>query len=381
MLVLPRTLVWIAAVPLVWAGLAAADEPDEQGEKVEKVALRASDGRFLRAGDDGRVVPRLFWPGERETFELVEGAEGRIALKTPDGRFLVAAGRDGRTLRAAAGDPGGRGSFLAVPGEGNRVGLKTAGPGPLVTVAPGEEKPSEDGWRPSPEVPGEHQALEIYHVGEMPAPIRLTLALAIQTLAAKELVDEEYDKTRSKLKRRYVELPAPTLRDPGRKKRHKVFAMREETRLVAKLDGTPKIRVVEMPYLKDRRDPEVGLLMFVVEAEIPVQGHARYKVPEAWSASTGFRATAAIHAVAELRARRTGDRVSLDPPKVLDVRAEVCKLDLSNDLLNTARAAIEDLINHELRDRHDKIVAEANEEIAEAVQSQEFRVPLLDLLK
>lgn len=368
------------ALTLVWAGAAAADEP---AEKAEKVALRTAGGRFLRAGDDGRVVSGRFCPGEQETFELIEPAEGRIALKTSDGRFLVAAGREGRTLRAAhlEGDPTGPALFRVVHVEGNGVGLESAVRGTFVTVDPAAKTPSEDGWHPPRGTPARRQTLEIYRVGEMPLAVRTTLALAIQTLAVKELVDEEYDKTESKLKKRYVELPAPTLRDPGRKKRHKVLAIREETRLQAKLDGPPKIEVTEMPYLQGRQQPEVGLLMFVVEAEIPAQGRARYKVPDVLSASTGFRATAAIRAVAELRAQRSGNRIALDPPKVLDVRAQVRKLDLSNDLLNTARAPIEDLINHEIREKHDKIVAEANEEITDAVQSQEFQVPLLKYWK
>ena len=156
--------------------------------------------------------------------------------------------------------------------------------------------------------------------------------------------------------------------------------MREETEVRARLDGPLEIRITHMPLLKDYLREDVARLMFVVEATVPVRGRVRYRVPDVLSASTGYRTVIDLTTVAELSLERADDQLTFHPPEVLDIRIDMRWLDLSNDVLNAARKPIREAINHELRKKHDRILAEANKTIRKAVKTQEFRLPLLRYL-
>ena len=124
----------------------------------------------------------------------------------------------------------------------------------------------------------------------------------------------------------------------------------------------------------------LNVLMFVVEARLPVRGRVRYRIPDALSASTGFRTVVWLATVGEVRLKKSADQLSLSPPELLEVRVEMHTLELSNDLLHALRRQIKDLINRELRKNNDRIRREANRAIAKAVETQEFRHPLLQYL-
>jgi hypothetical protein len=55
----------------------------------EKVALRAANGRFLRASDDGAIRADSFFLLDKEIFELVSRGQHEVALQGPGGRYLV----------------------------------------------------------------------------------------------------------------------------------------------------------------------------------------------------------------------------------------------------------------------------------------------------
>jgi hypothetical protein len=303
----------------------------------EEVVLRAPDGRFLRVTPQGELRADRILPSEEETFELTPAEGERVTLKSRQGRFLT-------VVRQSPG------------GES------------CVVLAAGAAMPAP---------PGPELAFEIYRAGQLPTAVQAALGLAISGLAAAELQNKEYDKVRSRLKEEYVELPAPTLRDLKRKKRHRVFVMREEYQVHARLDGLPDIRLMAVPYLKNRLTPGRSVLMFAVEATLPLTGRVRYKIPDRLSASTGFRTVVDLAVVGQVKIEKTDDQVSTSPPEVLDVRVALRQLDLSNDLLNAARKPIEQFINRELRGNDDRIREQANEIVRKAVESQTFRHPLL----
>src|SRR4030042_624801 len=87
-----------------------------------------------------------------------------------------------------------------------------------------------------------------------------------QGIVAEELRGKPNDKVRSRKVERFVDLPAPTLRDPRRTKSHRVLSMIEEYHVKAELDGQPEIRIARMPTLRGYRDPSVNLLLFEVKA-------------------------------------------------------------------------------------------------------------------
>jgi hypothetical protein len=220
----------------------------------------------------------------------------------------------------------------------------------------------------------------VYDFGEVPSGIRSALSAAIGTIVTAEITGKPYDKTRVKKKTKYVDLPAPTLRNWTRMKRHRILATEEEYRMRAELAEQPVIRVTNMPYLKEHARPERGVLMFVASAELPVAGRVRYKVPNVLDASTGYRTTMALHLVVEVRAERQGDKLKLHAPEVLRIDIRLRDLDLSNDLLNVARKPIRDFINAEARRKHERIRREANKTIRRAVDDQTVRLPLLRYL-
>ncbi|MBN2218088.1 MAG: hypothetical protein JW719_12005 [Pirellulales bacterium] len=231
------------------------------------------------------------------------------------------------------------------------------------------------GWWFTPERP-----VIVYRFAEVPPVLRGALSAATRAMVVKELADKPYDKTRVKKKEEHIRLPAPTLRHPKRTKKHRILSTREEYQIQARLDGQPAVEITHMPYLKRHDQPEHGILMFVVRAELPVAGRVRYRVPDVLSVSTGYRAQVALDVVVEVRARRDADAVHLDAPEVLRIDARIENLNLSKDLLDAARRPIRDLLNDELRRKHDRIRQQANKAIHKAIDDQTFRSPLLRYL-
>ena len=117
----------------------------------ESVALRATNGRFLRVGDDGLLRAVSFLPAEKETFELVSRGDQRIALKGPGGRYLVADANNARGLRlgAAAAAAGDRETFQLLPAAENRFVLRPLVPGVPPALGSGEPRPpAQAAFRP-----------------------------------------------------------------------------------------------------------------------------------------------------------------------------------------------------------------------------------------
>jgi len=345
----------------------------------ERVVLRTLGGRFLRAAEDGSVRADSDFPTDRETFELVPRENGHFALKAGDGRFLVAEGRDARTLRADSPrvEPGDRETFLPISAGETRVGMKARNYRDFIVFDPAHMQAAEPS---EPDSPAAGQTVEIYRVTQIPGAIRMTLAAVVRSLVIEELKDEQYEKIKTKKRVKYVELPAPTIRDPGRRKRHRVLSIEDEYQIYAQLDGPPTIKILEMPYLKSYPQVGTGVLMFVAEAELPVRGLVRYKIPDLMSASTGFRTHVVLSLVGEIRAKKSDDEVSLDAPEVLRMHVELRWLDLANDVLNVLRRQIEDLLNDELRDRNARILQQANRSLSKAVAARQFRHPALRYL-
>jgi len=224
------------------------------------------------------------------------------------------------------------------------------------------------------------QPVVVYDFDEVPSSICGALSLAMRAIAMAQLNGKPYDKTRVKKKEKHVKLPAPTLRDWKRKKQHRILATEEEYRIRAELAGPPVIRVTNMPYLKEYDRPERGVLLLVVEAELPVTGRVHYKVPNVLNVSTGYRTRMALHLVVQVRTEREGNKLHLRAPEVLRIDVRLRDLDLSNDLFNVARKPIRDFINEEARRKHQRICREANKAIRKAVDDQTFRLPLLRYL-
>lgn len=360
-------------LPVIWALICASAAADE------RVALRTHSGRFLRAAEDGTVRADRLFPAQQETFLLLPLEDEHVALKAHDGRLLAAEGRHARTLRADSPrvEPDDRETFLWVPEGENRVALKARNYRDFVVFDGRGPKPSQPEQSSQP---GPAETVEIYHAGQIPPVLRSTLAIAIRGLVTAELTDKQYDKTRTQKKVKYIELPAPTWRDPGRKKRHRVLSMTEEFHVQAKLDGTPVIRILEMPYLKGYRDGQPGLLMFVVRAEFPVRGRVRYRIPGTLSASTGFATNVELAMVGEVRMNRSDQELSFGPPDLLSLHVGMRRLRLSNDLLDAVHRQVRNLINHELGRQQDRIRQQANRSLEKALKSRQLSHPLVRYL-
>jgi hypothetical protein len=379
----------------------------------EKVVLRAANGRFARADKDGTIRAEAWVPGESESFELTYRGKEGIALKGPGGRFLVADARDGRTPRllttsVQAGDAA---TLQVVPAGAGRFGLRPRGsPHALVFDSTAAQAPA---GRTAAGVTA-REMVEVFRVRELPAVLQTAIPAAVQALAAKELAGKQYDKTRSHKIEKHVELPAPTLQDPNRTKKVQVLGLTEEYRVQAQLDGEADIRLPGLRFLV-RLDgaeepaggategkpatqatgtkPAVllaswklaprggsGVILVAVEARLPVRGHVQGKVENVASASTGYRATMELSAVAQVRVQREGRDITLSAPEVLDLHVAVSQLRTSNDLLDAMRRQIERLVNRELRHNEPKIREKANASLQKAFSSREVRVPLLGYL-
>lgn len=360
--------------------LALAAGPADTADAGLTVVLRTSSGRFLRASEDGTVKPSGLYPGDAHRFELLPLDGDNVALRAPNGRFLVLRGSGGRRLFAAGAEtaPGAAESFRLVPVEGNLAGLESTNTGKRALFESGGAKPP--GSTP-PKGPQPGETVEIFRCREIPAPLQTALGLAIQGVVQRELGDKEYSKITTHDRNRYITLPAPTLKDPGRKKRHQVLGVREEYHVRARLAGDPEVHIDRMPCLTGYRDARSKLILLAAEIRLPVRGHVSYKVPKLLSATTGYETTVVLKLVGQLAISKEKDRVSLGPPelRLLDVALE--RLDLSNDVLQTLRLPIERTINGELRQNNPRIRAEANEELADAAEGKEFRNPLLRFLK
>lgn len=330
----------------------------------QRIVMRTSSGRFLRSGEEGPEGKRLL-PGDPETLEVIPGADGRIALKQSGGSFFAPGGTSAEGV-----------FFRLVQVEGNRAALEAAdGSFVVLDSNAGAGNPSQPLEGPRPD-----QTIEVFRLGRVPALIQAELARLLRAEVVDELGDEPYEKVRARKKRRYIELPAPTMRDLKRTKRHRVLSMDEETHVRVQLHGPPEIRVLDMPYLEGFYEPARGSLMLSIQASLPLAGHVRYKIPDVLSASTGFRSVVEVTAVAEVRSQRSGPGVSLNVPELTDLAIIVRSLDISNDLLNLVREPLEDLINEDLRDKRERIREKANRSIQKAVDKGEFRIPLLEWL-
>lgn len=361
----------VAAAALAWLAAAAGAE--------ESVALRTPGGRFLGVAPGGRVAASRFVPGDRETFERHTLDGGRIALKTQGGPFLAVAGPQGQvfTLAREGADPGPAESFLLVPGEGGRTGLRNAsGRFMLFGDAAGAAKAPA----PSPDQPGPGELADIFHVGDVPAAIQTALGAAAGALVMGELDGKEYAQTRSRLEETYVDLPAPTLKDLRRTRRHRLWTVREEYGVRARLDGQPRIRVLRMPYLRPAAGDGARLLMFAAAAEVPVAGRVSYQAGDSVRAAVNFGALVALDVSGQLRVEKAEGRVTIHAPEVLDLQVQVRKLEISNDVLNAVRRPIADAINHEVGRQHVRILEQANKSVAKAFDGKEIRHPLLEYL-
>lgn len=351
------------------------------GEGGAKVAMRLGDGRFLQAKKDGAIGPGRFLPGDEELFELQPRDGGSISLKAPGGRFFTSEDRDARRVRADSprAEPGDRETFQVIAVDGNRVGLKARGYRSFVSFSPGDVRGAPASSVPS-EKPRPEETLEIFYAGEVPATIRMALCAVVRSLVTEDLAGKAYDKVRSRKVERFVDLPAPTLRDPRRTRSHRVLSMIEEYHLRAELDGKPEIEITRLPTLKGYRDAGLSLMMFQAKATVPAKGRVGYKIPGAVGVSTGFSAEVRLDLIGELRLEKSGDKLSLGSPELREVHVGLQRLRVSNDLLDMARDPLEDLVNHELRRNEERIRQQANKSLAKAVQSREFHHPLLRLL-
>jgi hypothetical protein len=281
------------------------------------------------------------------------GAE-QVAVRVADGRFLRA-GTSG-TLRPGGLVPGPQETFELVARDKDRTTVRNSS-GRLLTTA---------------------DKVEVYRVAELPGTLQSALAAGARGLLMQEVAGKEYDKVTSELKEKYIELPAPTFRDPRATKRHRILTVREETHLTAALDGPPELRVTAMPYLKGfDQAAGRGILMFAGEASLPVRGRVKYEVPGAIAAATGFRATVFVRVVGEIQAEKKDDEVSLGVPQLREVCVELRSLDIGNDLLHLARGQVRDAINREVEKNRQRIHDQANEALRKAVEPRQFRNPLL----
>jgi hypothetical protein len=425
---LPRTM---ACFCLLWTGGWLS------GLAGDHVAFQAPGGRFLRAAADGTIRADRLLPGEEETFDLTRCEDGRVALRTRDGRLLVAAKRDpsqgsgGLELRSLPprsfdpktpksaserAEPDDRATFVLVPAGGNRVTIRAGQAGDFIvwrgsvgqaSAGSGDPRrapagagsgdahtaPSGDARTAPIQLDATHIQLDatgeaadahvvrMYRVAEVPSVIRSALTVALRTLVIKELADKEYDKVRIRKRQTHVDLPAPTLDDPGRKKKLRLLSTQEEYHLQARLDGRPDIQIVRMPCLRGYHEKGTGLVMLALRASLPVAGRVGYKIPKLVSASTGFRGVVELAMVGQMRLGKSETSGSLCPPEVLELDVQIRRLDISNDVLQLSRGRIEDLVNRELHEKRDRIARKANDAIRKSVEQGKVRgLPLIGSL-
>jgi hypothetical protein len=344
-----------------------------EAHTAESVAIRTASGRFVSVRE-GDIKPGPAWPGDAERFALI-AEDKRVALRCFNGCWLVPA-RGGRAALSARPDETSppEGALLEiVPSEDGGTTLRATCEGPPLVFDP-------RGKRSNPEQPGTAETIDIYRVQDVPEALRGAIELAISTFVLDELDGKEYDKTRTRKKQKYVELPAPTLDDLGRTKRRRLYSVTQQYHLKATLDGRPSIRIERLVVLSNRGHSGGGVILFVVAGDMNVRGDVRYKIPDRLSASTGYRTKVRLNFVGEVRTDPSGAGLAFQPPEVRDLRVELRNLDLSNDALHLFHDEIEDLINDELRDRDARIRQEANDAIREALGDSSLRLPMLRFL-
>jgi hypothetical protein len=104
------------------------------------------------------------------------------------------------------------------------------------------------------------------------------------------------------------------------------------------------------------------------------------KVADVASASTGYRITVQLSAVAEVAVRHAGNDVTFGPPTVSDLQLSVSRMDFSNDLLEAVRREIRRVVNRELAHNEGRIRESANRALQKAMSTREVRIPLLGFL-
>jgi hypothetical protein len=135
-----------------------------------------------------------------------------------------------------------------------------------------------------------------------------------------------------------------------------------------------------MSFLANYADGGPGLILLAVDASLPVRGRVECKVPDVASASTGYRMTVQLSAVAEVTVRHAGNDVTFDPPAVSDLHLSVSRLEFSNDLLEAARRQIRRILNRELARNEARIRESANQAVQKAMCSRDVRIPLIGYL-
>jgi len=327
---------------------------------------------------DGHLKPDGILPTGESLFDLDTRAGGAISLKAARGGYVVAEDRDARRVRADSprSEPGGRELFRVIAVEGNRVALKAQGSRSFAVFSANDAGRSPAAVAP-PDKPRSQEIVEIFRVVEVPVSTCQLFSTAVRGIVGEELKGKPYDKVRSHKVERSVDLPAPTLRDPLRTKSHRVLSMVEEYHVRAELNGEPAIDIVRMFLLKGYRDPAVSLLMFEVKSRLPAKGRVGYKIPGLATVSAGYQTSVKLALIGEIRLETSDDRLSLASPEVREIHVALQGLRLSNDLLNSAREPLEDLVNHELRRNEERIRQQANKSLAKAVKAREFHHPLL----
>jgi hypothetical protein len=371
-----------AAIARTVLALALGAEAAGGGEPAGvKVVLRLADGRLLGVAEDGALRPQPAGPLKGEIFELLARDGGAIVLRVPGGPLVLA---DGPTLRARSPrtEPGDRETLTPVPLGENRVGLKARGDDRFVRFV----AETVHGKRPAAPAraardgPSPGETVQIERVVEVPESFCATLAGLIRDLVAAELAGKEYDKTRTHATQTFLRLPAPTGKNLLRTEKRRVLSVTDEYRIRARLDGPPVIEIKGLAYLRGYFQGGSARLAFVVHAAVPVRGHVRGAIHELGSAATSYRTTVWLAAAGQIRVERGNGSLSLNPPEVLDLHAELRSLDLGNDVLQAFRRPIEDHINHELRYNEDRLLEKANQALAKAVKARQFEHPLLRYL-
>lgn len=340
----------------------------------EKVVLRAANGRFLGVTNDGTMRADALYPTEKETFELAARGQQEVTLQGQGGRYLVPDSHDGHTPRlgAAGAQPADREAFKLVPVGANRFALRPHGSNARLVFVPAAQHSAD---------PAPRETVEIYRLRELPAILQTALPVVIRSLAKEELSGKKYDKTQKHETEKYIDLPAPTLSNPKRMKRHQVLGITEEYRVQAELDGEAEIRIPAMSFLANYADGGPGLILLAVDAGLPVRGRVQCKVANVASASTGYQLTVQLSAVAEVTARHAANDVTFDPPVVRELRVSVSHMGFSNDVLEVLRGQIRHAVNRELAHNEQRIRESANRALQEALASRQVRIPLIGFLQ
>jgi len=311
---------------------------------------------------------------------LISQGKGQVALKASDGRWLVPDARDGRTprLTTAWSEPSDGETFALVPAGENRFAFQSHASGRLLVLDPAAGRPAEAA---ASDGPSGAETIEVYYTHQLPTVLETAIPAAINRLAEEELADKQYDKSFRHITEKYIKLPDPTLKNPLRLKRHRVYAVVEESRVQAQLDGETDIRLPALLLLTGPNKSKQGLIFLAVDARLPVRGLVQYKILNVGSGSTKYYTTIQLSAVAEIRVRQSGGDVTLSPPVVKNVHVSLSGLKLSNDLLHSARGPIERTINGELRRNNERICQEADKALKKAISSRDVRIPMLGYLK